>query len=69
MEFYFNGLVSVFELIKKNLNENMFFLPNVTTPTCLFSKFHKNEKSLQPSVHIHMFQSKNFWGSLLSSAA
>ena len=28
----------------------MFFLPNVTTPTCLFSKFHKNEKSLQPSV-------------------
>ena len=30
----------------------MFFLPNVTTPTCFFSKFYKNEKSLQPSVHI-----------------
>ena len=28
----------------------MFFLPNVTTLTCFFSKFHKNEKSLQPSV-------------------
>ena len=30
----------------------MFFLPNVTTPTCFFSKFHKNEKSLQPIKHV-----------------
>ena len=43
-------LVSVFELIKKNFYENMFFLPNVATLTCFFSNFNKNEKSLQPSV-------------------
>ena len=43
-------LVSVFELIKFFLWKHVF-LPNVTTPTCFFSKFHKNEKSLQPNVH------------------
>ena len=63
MEFFllwepFRGrLISVFELIKKFFYENMFFLPNVTTPTCFFSKFHKNEKSLQPNVYIKL---KNF---------
>ena len=29
-----------------------FFLPNVTTPSCFFSKFHKKEKSFQPSVQL-----------------
>ena len=33
----------------------MFFLPNVTTPTCFFSKFHKNEKSLQPTVQCTVY--------------
>ena len=55
MEFFlwepFKGrLVSVFELIKIFFMKTCF-LPNVTTPTCFFSKFHKNEKSLQPNVH------------------
>ena len=37
----------------------MFFLPNVTTPTCFFSKFHKNEKSLQPTVQCTQNSNRN----------
>ena len=33
----------------------MFFLPNVTTPTCFFSKFHKNAKPVQPTVQCTMY--------------
>ena len=32
-----------------------FFKQNLTTPTCFFSKFHKNEKSLQPNVQYFTF--------------
>ena len=43
----------------------MFFLPNVTTPICFFLKFHKNEKSLQPTVqctivHVKYLQDINY---------
>ena len=47
-------LLSVFELIKKIFFENMFFLPNVTTPTCFFSNSTKmkNHSSLLYSTKL-----------------
>ena len=42
-----------------------FFLPNVTTPTCFFSKFHKNEKSLQPNKHIYLTGLKHRGGNCM----
>ena len=42
----------------------MFFLPNVTNPTCFFSKFQKNEKSLQPTLQVTRYRYL-FWILLL----